>query len=177
MTEIENTNQPLDLDKEYGGNTTGKPPGFLMVLIVLTTVNVVYNIYRALTELFVAAETTANFEAEVYSSIEETGMDASELPAWFMNGVVDFIEKFAENAVMIRVTDIVYYLLLGVAAFLMFRLKLVGFYLYVVVNVIGVLVTPVLYGFNFVGIGLAIVFAIVAAVFIALYSANRKHLS
>ncbi len=177
MTEEENTNQPLDLDKEYGANNTGKPPGFLMVLIVLTTINVVYNIYTALKELFVAAESTASVEAQVYSSIEESGADISELPAWIMEGLVDFIEKFSNNAIMIRVTDIVYYLLLGVAAFLMFRLKLAGFYVYVIVNVIGVLLTPVLFGFNFVGIAVAIVYAIVATVFIALYSANRKHLN
>ena len=177
MTDTENTNQPLDLDKEYGGNTTGKPPGFLMVLIVLTTINVVYNIYSALKDLFVSAESTASLEAELYSSIEQSGTDMSEMPAWIMEGLVDFIEKFSSNAVMIRVTDIIYYLLLGVAAFLMFRLKLTGFYLYVIVNVLGVLVTPVLFGFNFVGIAVAIVFAIVAAIFIALYSANRKHLN
>lgn len=171
-----NSNQELDLDKEYGHND-GKVPGFLLTLLVLTSINVVYNIYKTLRELFVSAESTASIEAEFYSSISESGVDTNELPAWVMEGFMDFIEKYASNAVMIRITDLVYYILLGVSVFLMFRLKLVGFYLYVVVNILGVLIAPVLYGFNFMGIGAAILFAIVSAIFIALYSANRKHLS
>lgn len=171
-----NPNQELDLDKEYGQND-GKVPGFLLTLIVLTSINVVYHIYSTLKELFVSAESTANIEAEFYSSLSDSGVDTNDIPAWVMEGFMDFIEKYSANAVMIRVTDLIYYILLGVSAYLMFRLKLAGFYLYVAVNVLGVLVAPVLYGFNFMGIAAAIVFAVVSAIFIALYSANRKHLS
>lgn len=177
MSTNESPNQPLDLDREYATENQGQVPGFLMVLLVLTTINVIYGVYRALKELFVAAPSTANFEAEFYQSIDESGVDASELPAWIMEGIVDFIEKYSANAVAIRIVDLVYYILLGAAVFLMFKLNRMGYYLYVIVNVIGVLVTPVLYGFNFVGISAAIVFAIIATIFIALYSANRKHLN
>jgi len=176
MTTNDPTNQELDLDKEYGNNNGGVPT-FLMVLIVLTSINVVFNLYQAIKDLFVSAESTANIEAEFYSAIDQSGVEMQEMPEWIMEGMMEFIEKLTANAVLIRVTDLVYYALLGVAAFLMYRLKMVGFYLYVVVNILGVLVTPALYGFNFIGIGMAVLYAIVAVVFIAMYSANRKHLS
>ncbi len=171
-----NPNAPLDLDREYGSNT-GKVPGFLLTLLVLTSINVVYNVYKSLKELFVSAESTASIEAEFYQSIDDSGVEMSDMPTWLMEGVMEFLEKFASNAVLIRVIDLIYYLLLGVAAFLMFKLRLVGFYLYVVVNIIGVLVVPFLYGFNFIAFSVMIAFAIAATIFIALYSANRKHLS
>lgn len=128
MTTHESDNQPLNLDKVYATENNGKVPGFLMVLLVLTTINVVYGIYRALKELFVSAPSTASFEAEMYQTIDESGVDASELPAWIMEGFIDFIEKYSANAVTIRVTDLVYYLVLGAAVFLMFKLNKMGYY-------------------------------------------------
>lgn len=175
MTTNDPGNQELDLDREYG-NANGGVPTFLMVLIVLTSINVVFNLYQAIKDLFVSAESTASIEAEFYSAIDQSGMEMQDMPEWLMQGMMEFIEKLSANAVTIRVVDVIYYALLGVAAFLMYRLKMTGFYLYLVVNILGVLVTPVLYGFNFIGIGMAVLYAIVAVVFIAMYSANRKHL-
>ena len=171
-----NPDQPLDLDREYGSNS-GKVPSFLLALLVLTSINVVYNLYSALKELFVSAESAGSIEAEIYQSMDESGVDMSELPTWVMGGMMEFLEHYSANAVAIRMVDIVYYLLLGVAAVLMFRLKMAGFYLYLVVNILGVVVVPFLFGFNFISYSLAIVYAIVATIFIALYSANRKYLS
>jgi len=175
MTTNDPTNQELDLDREYGNNNGGVPT-FLMVLIVLTSINVIFNLYQAIKDLSVSAESTATIEAELYSAIDESGMKMQDMPEWLMQGMMEFIERLSANAVMIRVVDVIYYTLLGVAAFLIYRLKMTGFYLYLVVNILGVLVTPVLYGFNFIGIGMAVLYAIVAVVFIAMYSANRKHL-
>lgn len=171
-----NPNQPLDLNKEYGANTTGKVPGFLLTLLVLTTINIVYNLYRALRELFFSAESAASIEAQFYQSIDDSGVEMSKIPEWFMDGFIQFLENYSSNAVIIRIVDIVYYVLLAVAVYLMFKLRLTGFYLYVVVNILGVLIVPFLYGFNFIGMSAMIMYAVIAAIFIALYSVNRKYL-
>lgn len=169
-------NQEIDLDKEYGGGNSQGVPSFLMVLLVLTTINVVWNIYQTLKDLFVGAESAANIEAEFYSSMEQSGVDMSDVPDWVTTGLMEFMERFSSMAVTIRIVDLIYYLALGVAVVLMYRLRKSGFSLYVAVNILGVIATPVLYGFNFIGITLAILYAIAATIFIALYSANRKHL-
>lgn len=166
--------QPLDLDKEYGNNTQ-QVPSFLMVLLVLTAINVVYNLYKTIRELFISAPTTANIEASFYQSLEDSGVEMSEMPEWIMTGFMQFMEKYVANAVTIRAVDLGYYLMLGVAAFMMYRLRLTGFYLYIAVNVLGVIIVPVLYGFNFIALSMAIMYAIAAVLFIALYGANRKH--
>lgn len=173
----ENTSQAPDLDNEYRTTESKMPPTFLMVLLALTGLNVVYNLFSGLKDALFGGEKTVNMEAEFYQAIDESGVDLSQMPQWVMTGLMDFVATFSANMALINTVNIVYYLLLGAAAFLMFKLRMVGFYLYVVVNVLGVLVTPVLYGFNFVGLAMAIVFAIIAVIFIALYAANRKHLS
>lgn len=169
--------EQLNESQMYQSSDNKKVPDFLLVLVILTGINVLYNIYKTLKELFVGAQSAGEVEEIFYEQLSSSGQDLSELPAWVMEGIMEFMTKYAENAVIIRVVDLVYYLALGVAAFLMFKLRLLGYYIYVAVNVIGLLLTPVLYGFNFIGISMLVMFAIAAGVFIALYSANKKHLS
>ncbi|TVR36640.1 MAG: hypothetical protein EA392_14750 [Cryomorphaceae bacterium] len=173
----EHPSQAPDLDNEYRTSESKMPPTFLLVLLALTGLNVVYNLFSNLKDTLFGGEKSVNMEAEVYQAIDESGVDLSDMPQWVMTGLMDFITTLSANMALIRTVDIVYYIFLGAAAFLMFKLRMVGFYLYVVVNVLGVLVTPVLYGFNFIGIAMAIMYAIIAIIFIALYAANRKHLS
>lgn len=175
MTDEKPTYPELDLDKEYASNS-GQAPTFLKVLIALTSVNVVFSLYQSFKDLFVGAESAASIEAKVYQSISDSGMDMNDVPNWVMTGLMEFVERYANNAVTLRITDIAYYVLLGVAAGLMYKLSMKGYYLYVVVNILGVLIVPFLFGFNFVSYTLMFFYAIVAVVFIALYSANRKHL-
>lgn len=175
MTDDKPTYPELDLDKEYGGNS-GQPPVFLKVLIVLTSINVIYSLYQSLKDLFVGAESAASIEASVYQSMSDSGVDMSTVPDWVTSGLMEFVEKYSQNAVTLRITDIFYYVLLGTAAGLMYKLSLKGYYLYVIVNILGVLAVPFLFGFNFVSYTLMFMYSFVAVVFIALYSANKKHL-
>jgi len=168
--------EELDPNQMYKTDNK-KVPDFLLVLVILTGINVAYNIYKSLKELFVGAQSSAEIESVFYEQLSSSGQDLSKLPSWVMEGVMEFMTKYAENAVLIRVVDIVYYLALGFAAYLMFKLRMLGYYIYVAVNVIGLLLTPVLYGFNFIGISLLVMFTIASGLFIALYSANKKHLS
>jgi len=167
----------LNESQMYQENDNKKVPDFLLVLVILTGINVVYNVYKSLKELFVGAQSAGEVESIFYEQLSSSGQDLSQLPSWVMEGVMAFMTKYAANAVMIRVVDLVYYIALGFAAYLMFKLRMLGYYIYVAVNVIGLLVTPVLYGFNFIGISMLIMFAIASAIFIALYSANKKHFS
>lgn len=169
--------EQLNESQMYQSSDNKKVPDFLLVLVILTGINVLYNIYKTLKELFVGAQSAGEVEEIFYEQLSSSGQDLSQLPPWVMEGVMAFMTKYAANAVMIRVVDLVYYLALGFAAYLMFKLRLLGYYIYVAVNVIGLLLTPVLYGFNFIGISMFVIFAIAAGVFIALYSANKKHLS
>lgn len=175
MADDRPTYPELDLDKEYGSNY-GQAPGFLKVLIALTSINVVFSLYQALKDLFIGAESAASIEAQVYQSMSDSGVDTSTMPDWVMEGLMEFVDKYAHNAVALRLTDLVYYVLLGVAAGLMYKLSQQGYFLYVIVNILGVLVVPFLYGFNFVSYTLMFFYAFVAVVFIALYSANKKHM-
>lgn len=169
--------EQLNESQMYQESNNKKVPDFLLVLVILTGINVVYNVYKSLKELFVGAQSASEIESVFYEQISSSGQDLSELPTWVMEGVMAFMTKYAANAIMIRVVDLVYYLALGFAAYLMFKLRMLGYYIYVAVNVIGLLLTPVLYGFNFIGISMLVMFTIVSVVFIALYSANKKHFS
>jgi hypothetical protein len=168
--------EELDPNQMYATNTK-KIPDFLLVLLILTGLNVGYNIFKSLKELFVGAQSATEIESVFYEQLSSSGQDLSAIPEWIMTGIMEFMTKYAENAIMIRVVDLIYYLALGLAAFMMYQLRLMGYYIYVAVNIIGLLVTPVLYGFNFIGISMLIMFTIAAGLFIALYSANRKHLN
>lgn len=176
MSDDKPTYPELDLDKEYGGNS-GTPPTFLKVLIALTSVNVVFSLYQSLKDLFVGAESAASIEAQVYQSMSDSGVDMSTMPDWVMTGLMEFVEGYAQNAAAARFVDIVYYVLLGVAAGLMYKLNLKGYYLYVTTNIAGVLSVPFLFGFNYVSYTLMFGYAFVAVIFIALYTANKKHLA
>ncbi len=172
---MNSTESTPNLDKEYGNNS-GKLPGFLLTLLILTSINITYNLYRALKELFVSAESTASIEATVYQSLDDSGVELNEMPDWLTSGLFEFLEKYAQNAVNIRIADIAYYILLAASVVMMAQLRLMGYYLYVAVNVLGIVIVPFLYGMNFISVSAMIMYAILAVIFIALYSANRKHL-
>lgn len=62
-------------------------------------------------------------------------------------------------------------------AYLMFKLKQVGYYVYILAKVIGVLIPLILFGVNILTIVLYGFVAVIGVLFIILYGINRKYMS
>lgn len=154
-----------------------KRPTFLTVLCILTFIfsggSGLYSVYEYLTF-------DKNYPAQVaqiekaLETLEDAGMDSGFIYDSTQNGLI-VLEKKAENIGLISMATIFFALLSVLGAYLMFKLKKNGFYLYSGANLFWMLVPIALIGFEIgmmtlaMGVGITILFII-------LYGVNLKHM-
>jgi len=151
-----------------------KTPTFLMVLLVLSGLNVSFGLFSQLLSIGDAPQ--EDLIEVVEEAFYNADMDMDEIPTWVMPEIMDFIEHIMQNFGLINAVDLAYYLILLPALFLMYRLKVMGYYIYVATQVAGVVFIPFLYGFNTISWLMVGTFSFTALLFIVLYTLNIKHL-
>ena len=163
---------------DQGEITNGKKklPSFLVVLLVITSLNIAYGIFNTASSLLMN-EDLEIIQEQVYESLEESGTDLNELPAAIVNAFEDFFPRFIDNYYVYSWYQVIFYLLMIIPVVLMFQLKKLGYRLYVLLQVIGAFDFLFFFGTNWVTILIATLFGIAAAVWILLYWLNVKHMS
>lgn len=152
-----------------------KVPNFLMFLLVLTSLNVLFGLMG---QVFSIGDAPPEDLAEVVEdAIYSANVDIDDIPDWVMTDLWDLLANITANYGLINAIDLAYYLILLPAVFLMFRLKLIGYYLYVATQVAGVAYLPFVYGFNGITWIMVAMYTFTALLFIVLYTLNKKHLS
>jgi len=154
-----------------------KRPTFLTVLCILTFVYSggmgIFNIYQYLTFEKNYPAKVAQIE-EALEKLEDAGMDSGFFYEMSVNGLI-VLEKTAENLTAISLTNILFAILSVLGAFLMFKMKKNGFYLYTVANLFWMLAPLALIGPE-IGMTSIISGIALAVLFIILYGINLKHL-
>ncbi|MGB6036363.1 MAG: hypothetical protein WBG42_08840 [Cryomorphaceae bacterium] len=156
-------------------------PAFLTVLCVLTWIvsawvimSVPFNYY------FSSHETASTFQSSIndaMSQMAEADAESAKMVEGFMMAASDMISNGIKNAGWIAITDLLVAILSALGAFLMFKLRKPGFWLYVVAKVVGVASVLAFLGVNIVTMGAASLAGFVGLIMVIMYGVNRKYMS
>lgn len=162
-----------------------KRPIFLVFLLVLSGISVGMSLIGSIQSLSVGPDNQEAFElkmaqmSESMSELKKVNLDANTL---------DRINKFSRQAMsMAEITNFeVFYsnvffqliisLVGGFSIFLMFRLKKLGFHLYVVYSLLPILAMYILFPFEIIPNVIVIGSLLFSGLFCLLYGLNLKHM-
>ena len=149
-------------------------PQFLSILLTLSLVNALAALFFLTTSI--GDDPTQTIELLIERVNEQIDAQPEQAPEWVRIDILDFTDNYLANYRIHRALDTAYYLVLLPSLLLMFRKRITGYYLYVVTQVVGVLYLPFMYGNNAYAWFMFVMFGLTAALFIVLYSMNKKHL-
>lgn len=153
-----------------------KLPGMLNVLTILTYIGCALAAIGAIYSYFTISASYKLIEG--YSSVTE-GLSGSENKAVqsIMSGSLDLVKKQYENRMMIMLLALVGVALCFYGAMQMRNLKKQGYLIYVVGELIPLVSYAIFIGFGSLFGGIGMIFTtLIAAVFIILYTTQRKEL-
>ncbi|HKK39187.1 MAG TPA: hypothetical protein VJ949_07205 [Cryomorphaceae bacterium] len=156
-------------------------PTLLTVLCVLTWVVSGYTILTVPFNYFFSSEVTAStFQETINDAMAEMAEDspeAAEMMEGFMMAASSTVSNAIDNAGWIALTDLLVALLSAFGAYLMFKLRKSGFWIYVVAKVLGLISVFAFLGVNLLtaaGVSFA---GFIGLILIILYGVNLKHMS
>ncbi len=150
---------------------------FLTVLCILSFIGsgggFLYSVYQ-----YATFESTYPAQMEkltlAMEQFEEAGIDSGFLYSSAENGMVA-LEKMSQNLELISGSQCLVMLLSLFGAFLMFKMKKNGFYLYTLVNYFGLLLPLVLIDFD-AALTNVIISGVVTTIFVIMYGLNLKQM-
>lgn len=162
-------------------NSTPKRPTFLTVLCILTFIGSAWGIVSGVTSVMSAKATGKVVDAAkedmgtLTDSLTATTNTASaEVATEMLNTMVGSINEdtIRNNGI----ASIIACVLTLLGAFLMWQLRKMGFWVYVLGVLISIVAPIMIYGGNLMGALSAIGIGFFGIIFIILYAINRKHL-
>lgn len=158
-------------------NSTTERPTFLTVLCVLTFIGSGFALLSGIYN-YAMAPMAAEMTEEALQKAEDqlAYQEMNEGTATMLEETFSASLEMVEHASTLALISILGALLSLTGAFLMFRLKRNGYYLYTLAQLLLILAPMALVGFNFVTGASAIITGIFALLFIVLYGVNLKHL-
>ncbi len=169
------------IDTVIDEETFSTRPTFLTVLCIITFIVSGFNVMSNLVGLFSSESFDSDEWEEVSVQVSEAmdGADSAtqDLMAGLMESVESTIQAGIENAMVLGLISFLASALSFFGAFQMFKLKKMGYYIYILSKVIGVFLPLMILGVNLItgiiyGLG-----GFLAVLFIILYGTNRKHLA
>lgn len=161
------------LDTPEGGSK--KLSVFLIVLLILTSLNIAYSLFSAATNLGSQAE-LEDFQTELISSLERSGTDLENLPTGFAEAIDEFIPDLVAGFKNHNLFSLAYYLVLILPVYLMFKRMRVGLYVYTILQIVGTFDFLYFYRANIITLSITVLFALGTIIFLILYWMNRKSL-
>jgi hypothetical protein len=152
-------------------------PTFLTLLCVLSFIAGAWGLFSGVQSSFTDKPQRDLEEArsEMEEAMDQMG-EASGMVANMMESAMALAEKSAENAVTLGYVAIVTSLLSLLGVWFMWNLRRLGFGIYVVASLLGLLVPFAFLGFDlmtFIGLGVG---GFITVLFIILYAVNLKHM-
>jgi hypothetical protein len=163
------TNQNRDLFPEQKKEL----PGMLNVLTILTFIGCGLSYIGTLWG-FYQSTNYENEKAELEELRDKSG--DNEFANKMMDASLEMLEKNYENRYILLLSGLLFTTLCLVGALQMRKLKKSGYMIYLVGELTPVILTAILIGFSLVGGITTLITAIVAILFVVLYSTQRKYL-
>lgn len=149
-----------------------KLPQFLKVLCILTFVATGLGLLGGLYNLVKAPHALEEFER-----VQEMTGNMEGMSGGFMGSMMDSARMSAENALPLALATIGANLFCLFGALMMWKQRKVGFYAYVVGQILGISIPVIFIGFSGMFGGLMLLGAIFPIAFIIMYAINLKHMS
>jgi len=163
------------LDQPKQSESSSKLPAFLIVLLVLTSINILYNVANGLMGLG-KSDQLEELETAIYQGFEESGTDLEDMPAGIRIALEEFVPDLIDNYNAMSYFELAYYLLLIIPVVMMFQRKKLGLWLYMVLQVIGSFEFMYFFRPNAISVTITVFFVLFAVLFIILYRMNRHAL-
>ncbi|HEY0060135.1 MAG TPA: hypothetical protein VGB56_13450, partial [Flavisolibacter sp.] len=106
----------------------------------------------------------------------QDSMGDSEMASKMMAGSLEIMEKSYDNRYILLISGLLFTTLCLIGAMQMRKLKKSGYPLYVIGELAPVVITAVLIGFSLLGGFMIALTAVIAIIFVILYTSQRKHL-
>jgi len=156
-------------------------PTFLTVLCVFTWVFSGYTILTVPFEYFLASEvdvsSTRNDLNDMMAEIAEDDPKIAEMLEGFIRGASQMISNGIENAGWIATMGVLVAILSAFGAFLMFKLRKLGFWVYVIAKILGLISILAFLGVNIFTLAYLSFAGFIGLILIILYGVNLKHMS
>lgn len=156
-------------------------PTFLTVLCVLTWVLSGYTILTVPFDYFFSTEVNvSSMQSEIndaMAEMAEADPNVAEMMEGFMLSIGETFSKTVENAGWIATMDVLVALLSAFGAYLMFKLRKTGFWVYVIAKVLGLVSILAFLGVNIFTMAYLSFAGFVGLIFIIFYGVNLKYMS
>lgn len=170
---MEISNQPTATTPDLFDGEPKKLPGMLNTLTILTFIGCAIA-YLGTIWNFYDSSNIEKKRAEIEAAQDSLG--DNEMASNMMASSLDIMQRSYDNRYILLVSGLLFTTLCLIGALQMRKLKKSGYPLYVVGELAPVVLSAVLIGFSLIG-GIAIIFsAVIAVIFVILYSSQRKHL-
>lgn len=158
-------------------DTTSQRPTFLTILCILSFLAGIWGIYGGIQSSFTdkPLEDLEEARTEMENAMDEMG-EAPAMVADMMESAMALAESTAVNAQNLGYVSIATSLLSLLGVWFMWNLRRMGFYIYVVASLLGLLLPFAFLGFStvaLIGLGFG---ALITILFIVLYAVNLKHM-
>lgn len=156
-------------------NEERERPAFLTVLIILTWISVAYTVTTNAYSM-VNSGNTADQVEESMKAFDQIPNDNPMMTS-YINDVKDFTLVSIQNIKAINLSNLVLYLIEGFAALLMFNLKKIGLWLYILSQFGAIFTLYSFYPSNNIMTNIMLTLTIIfSLLFSILYGVNAKHL-
>jgi hypothetical protein len=168
---MENAYQTNDV---LTGHRPKQLPGMLNVLTILTFIGCGFAYLAALYGFFAGSDPDKQI-AEIREQQEKMG-DSDGFASKMMEGSVEMIQKSYDHRYILLISGLLFTTLCLIGAMHMRKLKKTGYYYYLIGELAPIVLSAGLFGASFLS-GMTILFsAVVAIVFVILYSTQLKYL-
>jgi len=156
-----------------------KRPTALTVYIILSWIWITVLSYNVLMN-YVAGPMTAEQirenRIEMLKSLEKQPQQDREVGMTVVNEMELFFETYSANHAAAHFASFLHILVGLAATILMFRMRKVGFHLYILYSLIPITTASYFYGASTIGVGLMFCSGVIGLLFIILYGFQLKHL-
>lgn len=165
---------------DYGEAKSKQRPTLLLVLCILTWVVSAYYLFTVPIEYFLSggvdgaeAQSTIN---EMMEEMADEDPEIARMMEGFMRSASQTVSKSIENAGWIAAMQLLVALLSALGAYFMFNLRKIGFWVYLLAKVIGILYLFIFIGINMLTAAWASMALFVSLIMIVLYAINLKRM-
>ncbi|MCW3074923.1 MAG: hypothetical protein JWP69_1992 [Flaviaesturariibacter sp.] len=169
---MEQTYQPTSTDLFDQQQAPKGLPGTLNVLTILTFIGCGLSYIGLIISLFTNSQENVDKQREQIEQLEDSSPKIAEA----MQQTIDIAQKNYDNRYILLASGLLFTTMCLIGALQMRKLKKSGYMLYIIGEIAPIIISAVLIGFSLVGGIMTTFMAVVALVFVILYTTQRKHL-
>lgn len=149
----------------------------LLVFCILSWVYIAYNLLQVGIGMAAGPMTDEDIRQVKITMLEDQPQEAIEMMGWFFEELVTILEITRDNFILMNSIELMTLLIGAIAVFLMFKLKKIGFHLYIIYSIIPIASTTYFMGGTKLGLLGVVVVTVISLAFVLMYGSQRSRLT